>query len=188
MHIPPHFIHPLLPPGWVTANDPISGHPYYANPNTGETSWQPPAVSIPPPPPPPPLSSRASITLSQYVIPKSSSSFRTTGLLIPAARHIINTNLDAVENQHSSMEEEKSNAMPIELKMKAGMIVDLTNVQSKYRNEQTEVDVNTSYESLNPFELPLWTCMDQNSEGTSRLDVRLVSLMENLANIQSTKR
>jgi hypothetical protein len=86
------------------------------------------------------------------------------------------------------MEEEKSNAMPIELKMKAGMIVDLTNVQSKYRNEQTEVDVNTSYESLNPFELPLWTCMDQNSKGTSRLDVRLVSLMENLANIQSTKR
>lgn len=86
------------------------------------------------------------------------------------------------------MEEEKSNAMPIELKMKAGMIVDLTNVQSKYRNEQTEVDVNTSYESLNPFELPLWTCMDQNSKGTSRSDVRLVSLMENLANIQSTKR
>mmetsp|Transcript_27724 Transcript_27724/g.50228 ORF Transcript_27724/g.50228 Transcript_27724/m.50228 type:complete len:118 (+) Transcript_27724:165-518(+) len=43
---------PPLPPGWVSANDPVSGRVYFANPTTRETSWEPP-IMIPPPPPPP---------------------------------------------------------------------------------------------------------------------------------------
>lgn len=51
---------PLLPPGWETAMDPVSGRSYYANRSTGETSWVPPSyfpTAAPPPPaiqPPPP--------------------------------------------------------------------------------------------------------------------------------------
>jgi hypothetical protein len=36
-----------LPPGWVAATDPVSGHIYFANPSTGETSWEPPAPPQP---------------------------------------------------------------------------------------------------------------------------------------------
>ena len=44
----------LLPPGWMSVIDPASGRTYYANPTTGQTSWEPPSLSLPPPPPPPP--------------------------------------------------------------------------------------------------------------------------------------
>lgn len=51
-HAPP----PLLPPGWMAVTDPVSGRVYFANPTTGQTSWEPPRVAPPPPPvlPPPP--------------------------------------------------------------------------------------------------------------------------------------
>lgn len=48
------FLPPPLPPGWIAATAPDSGRVYYANPTTGETSWDPPVV-IPPPLPPPPV-------------------------------------------------------------------------------------------------------------------------------------
>jgi hypothetical protein len=38
---------------------------------------------------------------------------------------------------------------------------------------------------LKPFDLPLGACIDPIAEG--RLDVRLVSLMDSLANLESTK-
>ena len=40
---------PPLPPGWELATDPASGRTYYADPETGESSWTPPP--LPPPPP-----------------------------------------------------------------------------------------------------------------------------------------
>ena len=43
----------MLPPGWITASDPISGRIYYANASTGETSWEAPILSPPPAPNPP---------------------------------------------------------------------------------------------------------------------------------------
>jgi len=46
---------PILPPGWTTVKDQISGRIYYANITTGETSWTAPVLPPPPPPPPPPL-------------------------------------------------------------------------------------------------------------------------------------
>jgi hypothetical protein len=42
-----------LPPGWLAVTDPVSNRIYFANPSTGQTSWEPP-VSLPAPPPPPP--------------------------------------------------------------------------------------------------------------------------------------
>eukprot|EP00569_Conticribra_weissflogii_P011483 CAMPEP_0171379898 /NCGR_PEP_ID=MMETSP0879-20121228/27919_1 /TAXON_ID=67004 /ORGANISM="Thalassiosira weissflogii, Strain CCMP1336" /LENGTH=364 /DNA_ID=CAMNT_0011890819 /DNA_START=28 /DNA_END=1122 /DNA_ORIENTATION=+ len=48
---PPQPTQPLLPPGWVQTTDPTSGRPYYANPTTGQTSWEPPPYFPPPPPP-----------------------------------------------------------------------------------------------------------------------------------------
>lgn len=44
-----------LPPGWMAVTDPVSGRVYYANPTTGQTSWEPPMLAPPPPPPPPKL-------------------------------------------------------------------------------------------------------------------------------------
>jgi protein transport protein SEC31 len=38
-----------LPPGWVTIQDPSSGQIYYANQNTGESSWDPPIAAAPAP-------------------------------------------------------------------------------------------------------------------------------------------
>ena len=38
---------PPLPPGWTVGTDPTTGHPYYANPSTGETSWTPPPPPLP---------------------------------------------------------------------------------------------------------------------------------------------
>eukprot|EP01062_Namystynia_karyoxenos_P033120 TRINITY_DN24377_c3_g1_i1.p1 TRINITY_DN24377_c3_g1~~TRINITY_DN24377_c3_g1_i1.p1 ORF type:complete len:349 (+),score=99.77 TRINITY_DN24377_c3_g1_i1:114-1049(+) len=35
---------PPLPPGWVAAVDPNSGCTYYANPETGESAWEPPSL------------------------------------------------------------------------------------------------------------------------------------------------
>jgi hypothetical protein len=52
-----------LPPGWFAVTDPSSGNTYYANPATGESSWDRPKViaapppkveEVEPPPPPPP--------------------------------------------------------------------------------------------------------------------------------------
>jgi len=36
-----------LPPGWVALQDPSSGRTYYANQNTGESSWDPPVSASP---------------------------------------------------------------------------------------------------------------------------------------------
>jgi len=36
-----------LPPGWVALQDPSSGRTYYANQNTGESSWDPPVAASP---------------------------------------------------------------------------------------------------------------------------------------------
>ncbi|KAL7473609.1 hypothetical protein ACHAXS_014069 [Conticribra weissflogii] len=48
---PPQPSQPPLPPGWVQTTDPSTGCPYYANPTTGQTSWEPPPYFPPPPPP-----------------------------------------------------------------------------------------------------------------------------------------
>ena len=37
---------PQLPAGWRMGIDPNSGHPYYANPSTGETQWHPPPGTV----------------------------------------------------------------------------------------------------------------------------------------------
>lgn len=44
-------LHLVLPPGWISVVDPVSGKTYYANPSTGQTSWEPPKFPLPPPPP-----------------------------------------------------------------------------------------------------------------------------------------
>jgi len=191
MNIPPPSTHLQLPPGWITANDPISGNVYYANPGTGETSWQPPAAAaiIPPPPPPPPLRlpppSQHHIPQngSSSIFPKHEASIIASGLLVPAARFVLNEH-NSLENQNS-MQGGNSNETTVELKMKAGMIADLANVQSKYRRDQSDDEVNTCYEPLKLFDLPLGAFIDPIAEG--RLDVRLVSLMDSLANLESTK-
>ena len=42
-----------LPQGWISQTDPSSGHTFFANTKTGETSWEaPPALSVFCPPPP----------------------------------------------------------------------------------------------------------------------------------------
>jgi len=48
LHPPPPPPPLSLPPGWITATDPVSGRIYYANPTTGQTSWEPP-VPVPVP-------------------------------------------------------------------------------------------------------------------------------------------
>jgi len=110
-----------------------------------------------------------------------------SGLLIPAARFVLNQH-NSLENQNSMEGKNSNETTTVELKMKAGMIADLANVQSKYRRDQSDDDVNTCYESLKPFDLPLGACIDKIAE-EGRLDVRLVSLMDSLANIEaSTKK
>ena len=182
-----------LPPGWITATDPISGNLYYANPSTGQTSWQPPVMIIPPPPPPPPIASCAQpsfVQTTSFEMPVTYT-INTTGLLIPSARAIINKSI----NNNSSPSPEtndgtwtdtmvpSSQQVPVELQMKAGMIADLANVQSNYRREQGQDEY--SYEPLKPFELPISLSVEQTAE--SRLDVRLFSLMETLESIAASK-
>jgi len=65
--------------------------------------------------------------------------------------------------------------------MDGGMIADLATVQSNYRREQGQVE--NPYESLKPFEMPISLSMEQASE--SRLDVRLMNLMDALDCIKS---
>lgn len=55
-----------LPDGWVKAFDPGTGLPYYANPATGETQWEPPRRRPPPPPPPPPRRAVAAAPVHHY--------------------------------------------------------------------------------------------------------------------------
>mmetsp|Transcript_978 Transcript_978/g.1719 ORF Transcript_978/g.1719 Transcript_978/m.1719 type:complete len:214 (+) Transcript_978:4450-5091(+) len=203
---------PLLPPGWIPATDPISGNIYYANPSTGETSWQPP-------PPPPPLyqpavpaiitdpiapvpSSNDKNNLQPHLslIPPSESTIQTSIsrrlLLVPAARSIINRyNADnstvTTDSSASSAMEESSCRVPLELRIKGGMISDLVKVQQQYRREQAEAEASETmaehdifiqpYEPLKPFELPLGKCVDAVAE--KRVDVRLMQLMDELSKI-----
>lgn len=44
MNQPQPFQQPILPPGWMSILDQISGRVYYANPITGQTSWELPSV------------------------------------------------------------------------------------------------------------------------------------------------
>lgn len=201
--------HPPLPPGWIPATDPISGNIYYANPSTGETSWQPP-----PPPPPPPVVPIISTTTDSFVahipshhdnnlqppvvhsIPHSEPSIQTNIsrrlLLVPAARAILNkyNTANTVPTDSSGATESSDRLDPVELYMKAGMISDLVKVQQQYRIEQAEATDTTTaehdisiqpYEPLKPFELPLGKCVDAVAE--KRVDVRLMQLMDELSKI-----
>ena len=172
---------PPLPPGWVTATDPISGNLYWANPLTGQTSWQfPPitGINIPPPPPPqpvrePPFRKPPPHAQENSMRTHLTSTLNSTGLLVPSARAIINKSY----NEKAA----GSGAVPAELQMDGGMIADLATVQSNYRREQGQVE--NPYESLKPFEMPISLSMEQASE--SRLDVRLMNLMDALDCIKS---
>uniref|UniRef100_A0A7S2QVW0 WW domain-containing protein n=1 Tax=Triparma pacifica TaxID=91992 RepID=A0A7S2QVW0_9STRA len=45
---------PALPPGWIAMQDPSSGRTYYANQQTGATTWDPPPMPMPAAPVPQP--------------------------------------------------------------------------------------------------------------------------------------
>ena len=66
--------------------------------------------------------------------------------------------------------------------MNAGMIADLSNIHLNQRREQEQMQVDNSYEPLQPFELPITSCVEQVAE--IRLDVRFMSLMDSLAKMQ----
>lgn len=104
----------LLPPGWITATDPVSGRIYYANPSTGQTSWEPPMppVAVPAPqimlPPPPPKNNGMNMHISNNshcnnapgsnlgqpsytpMSVQSTLSLNAAHLLIPSTRAMIN--------------------------------------------------------------------------------------------------
>jgi WW domain. len=192
---------PPLPPGWIPTTDPVSGNIYYANPSTGETSWQPP-----PPHPVPIITNPHIVPISSHdnnlqpravhSIPPSEPTIQKNVsrrlLLVPAARAIINKhNTSQTVQTDSGATESSTPHDPLELHMKAGMISDLVKVQHQYRIEQAEAADTTenhnlsiqTYEPLKPFELPLGKCVDAVAE--KRVDVRLMQLMDELSKISA---
>lgn len=202
---------PPLPPGWVAATDPLSGNIYYANPTTGETSWQPP----PPLAPPPvvfestsnsiPHNPEPSLTSNHPSLPNNHNnefSIQTKLsrrlLLVPAARAIVSKYNNTNDATSETSGPTPSPSIPIELRMKAGMISDLVQVQRQYRIEQAETNTSKEttttttttmehdvsiqpYEPLKPFELPMGKCIDPVAE--ARVDVRFMMLMDELSKI-----
>ena len=43
---PPPTTGPGLPPGWIAAVDPASGHTYYVNQTTGASTWTNPSTGV----------------------------------------------------------------------------------------------------------------------------------------------
>jgi hypothetical protein len=161
-----------LPPGWVAASDPISGNPYYANPSTGQTSWDPP-------PAPPVRASLQPNAFLNHVTP----TINTNGLLIPSARSILSNSVGDVPPNADLNDSHGQNPTPVELQMRAGMIADLATIQSDHRREQGLIAY--PYEPLKPFDLPIYSSVEQPAE--TRLEVRFMSLMGTLETITDEK-
>lgn len=157
----------ILPAGWLTATDPVSGSIYYANPSTGQTSWEPPVSFVPKSPHPP-----------------KPSTINAPGLLIPAVRSIVSKNAVTESSAPNDVVNRGNNGapsltVPVELTMRAGMIADLVDVQSIFLREQGEVEIH--YEPLKPFDLPITLSVDPIPE--SRIDARLLKLAQALEKI-----
>ena len=184
---PPAF---TLPPGWITATDPVSGRMYYANASTGQTSWDPPSLPPPPPPPVQLISPPASVPnpdmiqkILQPRILTTQSSINTSGLVVPIARACISK---AITSQNS-----KENAVEFE-RLSAGTISDLARIQLNYREEQAQAFDEEEgscdderkryfYEPLKPFELPITSKAPHIEPG--RVEMRLFSLLDALGKL-----
>lgn len=144
-----------LPPGWMSVIDPISGKVYYANPTTGQTSWEPPSLLLPPPPQPSPsneisnnitfqgvnnsnvdnnTSLQQTIATSTFQnnndnnIIYNTSTYQNTGFFIPTVRSIV---------EQSASSSTSSNNNDLEFKeLSSGCIADLAHIQLEYREQQ----------------------------------------------------
>ena len=158
----------ILPPGWVTANDPGSGRQYFANPATGETQWHPPpgttmmpqppsGVSLPPPPPP---------ALTQSAVPPENSPQEPLGLV--ARAQVMIRNLTHEDPSPSLAQDE-----PIEFpEMSAGMLADLCHIQQQTFPNQA------AYTPVQPILLSSTSKPPHMEEG--RLEIRLATLYDQL--------
>jgi hypothetical protein len=171
--------YPSLPPGWVMTTDPVSGRVYYANPTTGETTWEPPAPVLPPPPgvfltpPPPPPNSHIASEKPQMMTLQPPPPPHTMGpsVLIPSVRSLLDYEY-TVRQQQSS---ESTVARKMELdRMSAGIIADLCNV-----TKDTDDDHFVPYTPLQPYELPVGARAPHIEPG--RVDIRLMALYDKLS-------
>lgn len=155
-------LHLVLPPGWMSVIDPISGKTYYANPSTGQTSWDPPKLPPPPPPPsqplqlPPPLSTvnpnvsinlqglasvqnsslganTAATTGNENNITTHISTLQANGIFLPAVRAIIQSSQDTNELNNPNTNSNNNIEFP---ELSTGIIADMAQVQANYREQQ----------------------------------------------------
>lgn len=177
-----------LPTGWIEAIDPSSGQKYYANPETGESSWrfpsavpatkaQPAGISmggrfVPAKPP----SGDHGFVPDNTKDPKQSNvttatetinavkSLASNGLLIAAARTL-----------SDAQERDNDNASDLELySLSAGQIADLARIQQQGKEDGTF----EPYVPIYPYALPETEKGAPMEEG--RLDIRVHSLYDKL--------
>jgi WW domain len=187
---------PPLPPGWTLAVDPSSGRTYYANATTGESSWVPPSWPPPAPhtprfvPPPqspiaPPLqqqwnteghqnqpfevSRHVSTTTpgTQVSIAASVAALASSGLLVPAARAVVDYNSNSSEEERKLLELHG---------LSAGQLADLCAIQ---REELAEKGADFKpYTPIAPYALSNTAKRPPMEPG--RLEIRIHSLYTQL--------
>lgn len=199
--MPPPVIQPLpLPPGWEEARDPASGHVYFANRATGETSWVRPAPvpqqAYAPPPPPHfiPLSASVGNAVSTSAVESThTNTFMAYGRSIPSdssqvVQHPLQMNplyssnsILPVPSVLGMIQEEKKALAngstvkkdSIELeKMSGGKLADLC-IASMIQNPDRE-----AYTPIDVAGLPIDACAPTIEQG--RLEVRLSALYDAL--------
>mmetsp|Transcript_23037 Transcript_23037/g.34577 ORF Transcript_23037/g.34577 Transcript_23037/m.34577 type:complete len:183 (-) Transcript_23037:251-799(-) len=172
---------PQLPPGWEAAQDPVSGHTYYANRSTGETSWTPPPMPIFTPPPPPPIAmiqapsmepSSAMTALSTPSLNGSMIYSSNSILLVPSVMGMLQ------EEEQSRKSTSATTSLELE-KLSAGKVADLCIVAAQ--SEDT-IKLCSQYEvPLDPSMLPIDGRPPVVEQG--RVEVRLCALYDALASI-----
>lgn len=170
----------FLPLGWVEADDPKSGRKYYANPNTGETRWDPP----------PRVSASAAPSGLSKTHSGSGGSSRGTGRSLgqagnrlytaPTVNEAIGSPAKLVPVARAMLEKagafpDETMASDVELNsVTAGQIADLCRIQ----HETVECGNKMAYTPLNPFRMSVKSHGGGMEEG--RLDVRLSELKRRL--------
>ena len=155
---PPHS--PALPPGWITANDPVSGRIYYANASTGQTSWDPPPPPVVLPPPTIPTTTTASVVTNN-----------NSNMLVPTVTRMM------------TMEQQEPNKVELP-NLSGGMIADLIHIQQTNSQNNNNQDISTNNPYDNPIHIPTLPITAQPPHiEPGRVEIRMHALFRQLQNI-----
>lgn len=170
------------------ASDPQSGRPYYSNPSTGESRWDPP--------PEVPSVSHNNRFLGNIAMNSSendpnaniqlASHRRGSQPLVPLARTIVDNSQASGDNEIDLDDDPVLDRLP-EFQLTGGQLADLCFLHHSYALSQppasaAPLSTNRPYAPLDPHSIPL-TAERPVSE-KARLETRLYALYEQLKRIQ----